>query len=184
MQEDLSMNIKKKVMKLLICIVLTLMLAVGCENIENTNFNNENQNVSYNIETDLNSSKSENRSEESTEEYDNISLNDGECNIYVLDVGQGSSTLVEADGEYMLIDGGDSDKSSYVVSYLKEKKITNFKYVIATHYDADHLNGVVGVLNVFDVENVIDPQYTATTRVYNSFTNIIDTKKINQIKKY
>ena len=40
MQEDLSMNIKKKVMKLLICIVLTLMLAVGCENIENTNFNN------------------------------------------------------------------------------------------------------------------------------------------------
>ena len=81
MQEDLSMNIKKKVMKLLICIVLTLMLAVGCENIENTNFNNENQNVSYNIETDLNSSKSENRSEESTEEYDNISLNDGECNI-------------------------------------------------------------------------------------------------------
>ena len=182
MQEDLSMNIKKKVMKLLICIVLTLMLAVGCENIENTNFNNENQNVSYNIETDLNSSKSENRSEESTEEYDNISLNDGECNIYVLDVGQGSSTLVEADGEYMLIDGGDSDKSSYVVSYLKEKKITNFKYVIATHYDADHLNGVVGVLNVFDVENVIDPQYTATTRVYNSFTNIIDTKKINQIK--
>ena len=94
----------------------------------------------------------------------------------------GSSTLVESDGEYMLIDGGDSDKSSYLVSYLKKKEITNFKYVIATHYDADHLNGVVGALNVFDVENVICPEYTTTTRVYNSFISIMDNKKIKSNK--
>ena len=174
----------KKVIRLLICIAMTIILTVGCEDkdIDNTNFNNENQSVNYDIDVTSNNLTNENKVERSTDEFDSISSIKGECNVWVLDVGQGSSTLVESDGEYMLIDGGDSDKSSYLVSYLKKKEITNFKYVIATHYDADHLNGVVGALNVFDVENVICPEYTTTTRVYNSFISIMDKKKINRIQ--
>lgn len=174
----------KKVIRLLICIAMTIILTVGCEDkdIDNTNFNNENQSVNYDIDVTSNNLTNENKVERSTDEFDSISSIKGECNVWVLDVGRGSSTLVESDGEYMLIDGGDSDKSSYLVSYLKKKEITNFKYVIATHYDADHLNGVVGALNVFDVENVICPEYTTTTRVYNSFISIMDNKKINRIK--
>ena len=174
----------KKVIRLLICIAMTIILTVGCEDkdIDNTNFNNENQSVNYDIDVTSNNLTNENKVERSTDEFDSISSIKGECNVWVLDVGQGSSTLVESDGEYMLIDGGDSDKSSYLVSYLKKKEITNFKSVIATHYDADHLNGVVGALNVFDVENVICPEYTTTTRVYNSFISIMDNKKINRIK--
>ena len=38
-----------------------------------------------------------------------------EC--HVLDVGQGQSVLIEADGHYMLIDGGGRDASSFVVSH-------------------------------------------------------------------
>lgn len=174
----------KKVIRLLICIAMTIILTVGCEDkdIDNTNFNNKNQSVNYDIDVTSNNLTNENKVERSTDEFDSISSIKGECNVWVLDVGQGSSTLVESDGEYMLIDGGDSDKSSYLVSYLKKKEITNFKYVIATHYDADHLNGVVGALNVFDVENVICPEYTTTTRVYNSFISIMDNKKINRIQ--
>lgn len=174
----------KKVIRLLICIAMTIILTVGCEDkdIDNTNFNNENQSVNYDIDVTSNNLTNENKVERSTDEFDSISSIKGECNVWVLDVGQGSSTLVESDGEYMLIDGGDSDKSSYLVSYSKKKEITNFKYVIATHYDADHLNGVVGALNVFDVENVICPEYTTTTRVYNSFISIMDNKKINRIQ--
>ena len=174
----------KKVIRLLICIAMTIILTVGCEDkdIDNTNFNNENQSVNYDIDVTSNNLTNENKVERSTDEFDSISSIKGECNVWVLDVGQGSSSLVESDGEYMLIDGGDSDKSSYLVSYLKKKEITNFKYVIATHYDADHLNGVVGALNVFDVENVICPEYTTTTRVYNSFISIMDNKKINRIQ--
>lgn len=174
----------KKVIRLLICIAMTIILTVGCEDkdIDNTNFNNENQSVNYDIDVTSNNLTNENKVERSTDEFDSISSIKGECNVWVLDVGQGSSTLVESDGEYMLIDGGDSDKSSHLVSYLKKKEITNFKYVIATHYDADHLNGVVGALNVFDVENVICPEYTTTTRVYNSFISIMDNKKINRIQ--
>ena len=44
---------------------------------------------------------------------------DGALTVTFLDVGQGNAVLVEQDGEYMLIDGGDREYSSFVVSYLK-----------------------------------------------------------------
>lgn len=98
------------------------------------------------------------------------------CRVWILDVGQGSSMLVLSEGKYMMIDGGDSDKSSYVVSFLKKKGVETLEYIIATHYDSDHLNGVVGALNVFEVKKVICPEYTEDTRVYKSFEN-----KINEL---
>ena len=38
-----------------------------------------------------------------------------QTDLHVLDVGQGLSVLIESNGHYMLYDGGDSDKSSYVL---------------------------------------------------------------------
>ena len=93
----------------------------------------------------------------------------GELTIHFLDVGEGNATLIESEGKYMLIDGGVNAKSSYVVAYLKKQGIESLNYVIATHYDADHLAGVVGVLHVFPVETIIGPQYSTDTKIYRSF---------------
>lgn len=101
-----------------------------------------------------------------------------QTDVHVLDVGQGLSVLVESQGHYMLYDGGDRTKSSYVVAYLKEQGITSLDYVIASHYDSDHLNGVVGALNAFPARKVFSPDYTTDTRVYNSFRSVIKSKKI------
>lgn len=101
-----------------------------------------------------------------------------QTDVHILDVGQGLSILVESQGHAMLYDGGDRNKSSFVVSYLKDQDIKNFDYVIASHYDSDHLNGVVGALNVFSTKQVFAPEYTTDTRVFNSFTSIVKTRKI------
>lgn len=106
----------------------------------------------------------------------NLLNDDGICNIYFLDVGQGSCTLVECDDEYMIIDGGNSDTSSFVVSYMKNMNINEFKYLIATHYDSDHISGLIGVMNVFDVESVMAPDYVTDTKCYHSFINMADSK--------
>lgn len=101
-----------------------------------------------------------------------------QTDIHVLDVGQGLSVLVESQGEYMLYDGGDSNKSSYVVSYLQQQGVSDLDYVIASHYDSDHLNGVVGALNVFSTSQVYSPDYTASTKVFQSFETVIANKGI------
>lgn len=103
---------------------------------------------------------------------------DGALTVTFLDVGQGNAVLVEQDGEYMLIDGGDREYSSFVVSYLKEQGVDEFAYVIASHYDADHLNGIVGALNVFPCKLVLAPDYTADSRVYTSFLDVIEERDI------
>lgn len=103
---------------------------------------------------------------------------DGTLSVTFLDVGQGNAVLVEQGGAYMLIDGGNRDYSSFVVSYLKEQGVEELAYVIASHYDADHLNGVVGALHAFSCGQVLAPDYVTDTRVYESFERVITEQDI------
>lgn len=101
-----------------------------------------------------------------------------QTDIHVLDVGQGLSVLVESQGKYLLYDGGDRDKSSFVVSYLKQLGISQLDYMIASHYDSDHLNGLVGALNTTEVKQILAPEYTTNTRVFESFQRTVASKNI------
>lgn len=103
---------------------------------------------------------------------------DGRLTVHYLDVGQGSSALVESDGHYMLIDGGDRSRSSYVVSYMQKLGITALDYILVSHYHADHLNGVIGALNAFETASVICPGYESDTKLYHSFLRIMEEKDI------
>lgn len=102
--------------------------------------------------------------------------------VHFIDVGQGSATLIESKGHFMLMDGGDSETSSKVVSYLKKQGVKKLDYVIVSHYDSDHLHGVVGALNAFKTDYVIAPKYEEDTKVYESFVQVMKQKKITSIK--
>ena len=91
--------------------------------------------------------------------------------IDVIDVGQGSAMLIVSGGEAMLVDGGGREHASKTVAYLKERGVSRLKYIVATHYDADHLYGAVGALEAFPVEKVLVPDYETDTYVYQSFRN-------------
>lgn len=97
--------------------------------------------------------------------------------VTFLNVGQGNCVLAQSNGHYMLIDGGDNKHSSFVVSYLTDLGITSLDYVVVSHYDADHLSGIVGVLHNFDVGTVIAPDYQADTKPYKSYVSIMDERQ-------
>lgn len=72
-------------------------------------------------------------------------------NIYHVHVGQGDATLiVSPSGKTVLIDGGNRGRGTAdVVPLLRSLGIRRLDYVVATHYDADHIGGldeVVGSL--------------------------------------
>ncbi|MBR2806346.1 MAG: MBL fold metallo-hydrolase [Oscillospiraceae bacterium] len=92
-----------------------------------------------------------------------------ELSVHILDVGEGSAALIESDGRYGLIDGGPREKSSFVVAYLKQLGIESLDFVIVSHYDADHLSGAVGVINVFKIDKLYAPGYVSGTSIYQSF---------------
>lgn len=102
-----------------------------------------------------------------------------ELTVQFLDVGQGSAALIRQGSSSMLVDGGDREYSSYVVSFLKQQGITSLDYVVVSHYDSDHLSGIVGVLNAFECQQVLAPDYETDTRIYQSFRDVIREKKIS-----
>lgn len=93
----------------------------------------------------------------------------GDMTVHFLDVGQGLSILVQSNGENLVYDGGDRGESSFVVSYLQQQGVTDIKYLISSHYDEDHVAGLVGCVNTFNVENVIGADYVQDTKIYQSF---------------
>ena len=79
---------------------------------------------------------------------------DGLCRVTFLDVGQGHATLFRTEEAAVLIDGGGRDTSSFVVSWLQEQGVSRLDLMVATHGDADHISGLIGVMNQFKVEEV------------------------------
>lgn len=109
-----------------------------------------------------------------TEEIAEESSESREMELTMLDVGQGLSILGKADGEWFIYDGGGRDTSSYVVSYLKQHNVDKLSAVFASHYDEDHIAGLVGVLNTIKVDKVICPDYESDATIYNSFIKKIE----------
>lgn len=89
--------------------------------------------------------------------------------VHFISVGQGNAVLAESDSHFMLIDGGDGSHSSKVISYLKECGVKKLDYVIATHYDSDHLSGILGAVQTFPTELLLDPDYETDSKLYASY---------------
>lgn len=96
--------------------------------------------------------------------------------LTMLDVGQGLSILVQADGEYLLYDGGGRGASSYVVAYLQQHAVTELEWLAASYYDEDHISGLVGVLHTTPVEQALMPDYTTDTQIYQSLQTVLGEK--------
>jgi hypothetical protein len=63
-----------------------------------------------------------------------------------LPVRCGDSFLLECEGKIILVDGGKNQRD--ILTILNKENILNhhIDLLICTHYDADHINGIVGVL--------------------------------------
>lgn len=99
--------------------------------------------------------------------------------VNFIDVGQGDSTYIKCpNGRNILIDGGDSNAGEAVVRYLRSRGVVKIDLLIATHPDADHIGGLIDVVEQFLVGKFIDPGKTHTTDLYARLLNLVKTKRI------
>ncbi len=91
----------------------------------------------------------------------------GNLKVHFIDVGQGDSILLQLPGaKTMLTDAGEASQASTIVSYLKAQGVKTIDYLIATHPHADHIGGMVAVLDAFPVKDVFMPRTGHTTTTY------------------
>lgn len=100
---------------------------------------------------------------------DEMSDVDGELHIQFIDVGQADAALIECEGEYMLVDGGNAPDSNLIYSVLERNKINNLKYVIGTHAHEDHIGGLSGAFEYATADIVMCPVTDYDSKAFQNF---------------
>ncbi|WP_378956121.1 ComEC/Rec2 family competence protein [Pelosinus sp. sgz500959] len=98
--------------------------------------------------------------------------------VKVLDIGQGDAILIRVAGQTVLVDTGDIDTRDKMVAYIKKEGITTIDKVIITHPHADHLGGMIGILENFKVRQIYDSGQTGTTALYRQYLSLVNKKNI------
>ena len=101
--------------------------------------------------------------------------------VHFIDVGQGDCTLLESEGEFVLIDAGEKEYGDKVLSYIGSRGAKELKYVIATHPHADHVGGLRTVLGGIDTENFITVETDCATYTWTKVLTVVDKQDINYI---
>lgn len=106
--------------------------------------------------------------------------------VNFIDVGQGDSTLITTpEGKKILIDGGGSENSSYnigksvLMPYLLNRKVTSIDYVIFSHFDSDHAQGLLYIMKNMKVKNAIIGKQYESSENFENFIGIAKERKIN-----
>lgn len=107
--------------------------------------------------------------------------------IYFIDVGQGDSTLiVTPNHKTILIDGGGTEFESdfdigkqTLLPEILGQRITKIDYLLISHFDSDHVGGLLTVLESLKVKNAIISRQIEESGNYKKFLKIVKDKKIN-----
>jgi competence protein ComEC len=105
--------------------------------------------------------------------------------IYFLDVGQGDSILVKTASKSILIDGGPSSAGSKVVNYLNAYQVSKIDLMVATHPHADHIGGLITVLqSTIPVQDIFynGINYTST-QTFNTWKSLALTHNLTQASR-
>ncbi len=132
---------------------------------------------------------------------------DGKLTVDFLDVGQGDSALVTfPNGETMLVDGGgqfnynetyiereDGEKEEFepdtqgvgetvVSEFLWEKGYSKIDYILATHADADHIQGLINVAKNFRVKTAFIGRESSDDKDFAEFVEMLKRKNVKTQK--
>lgn len=91
--------------------------------------------------------------------------------VYFIDVGQGDSILIDLGTTEILIDAG--EKSPGVVEFLNRYVQGGLEVMIATHPHADHIGGLIEVLNSFKVDQIWYNGESSTSKTYADFMDAV-----------
>lgn len=105
--------------------------------------------------------------------------------IYFVDVGQGDCTfIVTPQNKTILIDGGGSITDNFdvgkktLIPYLLDRGYTTIDYVMLSHFDQDHVGGILSVLEELKVKNVIIGKQFENSENLQEFLEIVNEKNI------
>ncbi len=87
--------------------------------------------------------------------------------VTFLDVGQGDAAFLQSpSGKTMLIDGGPESAFSTIDQFLTARGVVGLDTVIASHLHADHIGGLIQLVDTYPIGNFYYPPFDADSETY------------------
>lgn len=104
---------------------------------------------------------------------------DGLTHIYILDVGQGDSILIRTPSQQsILIDGGPDSSVLNELGQSLPLWDRTIDLIVLTHPDADHVSGLVSVLENYQIGTIWAHSIEHDTLIYRQFQEVAAAKNI------
>lgn len=173
-----------KKIRYLLLLFQVILIITGCSKTTNNQESNQNGTNQLNFDTTIETEDvvledSKLIDKNDVDLLDESSNTDDLLKIHFIDVGQADSILIQIGENACLIDAGNNEDSDLVVSYLRNAGIKKLDYIIGTHPHEDHIGGLDAVINEFEIDKVLLPDYTVTTK---TFLDVIDAIEANKLK--
>ena len=109
-----------------------------------------------------------------------LTMPDDKLHVSFLDVGQGDAILIQMpNGQDILIDGGpDFQKINLELSEKLPFWDRTIDLVVCTQPQADHVTGLVEVLQRYKVKQVLEPGVSYNSSIYQEWLNVVEDKGI------
>ncbi len=92
--------------------------------------------------------------------------------VHFIDIGQGDAILIDLAETEVLIDGG--GRSPGVVEYLSDYVDGAIELMVATHPHADHIGGLIEVLEEFEVAEIWHNGDDSESKTYSDFMDGVE----------
>lgn len=109
-----------------------------------------------------------------------VRADSGYLKVDFLDVGQGDAILISAGSNQVLIDGGPSgiilEKLGKAMPFYDK----TIELIVITHFDSDHISGLVDVLKRYNVERVLTTGVISETQTAKLLNQLITEKHVQK----
>ncbi len=117
---------------------------------------------------------------------DDLSLPEDAFKMTLRDVGNADCILLQSGDHFALIDAGEADDGEELVTYCKQTGIERFEFVIATHFDYDHIGGMTDVIGNIEIGTFylrfMPAGYTPTTKTYEKMLTALVDRNVSVVE--
>lgn len=108
---------------------------------------------------------------------------DGLLKIHFFDIGQGDSIFVETpSGRQILIDGGPDNKVLNKLGEVMPFYDKDIDMVIVSHPHADHIIGLIDVLERYNVKNIVQAEESYNSSEFRAWEDAVEKENSNNIE--
>ncbi len=108
---------------------------------------------------------------------------EGKVAVHFIDVGQGDCELIQTESQNVLVDAGNPGDEDQIAAYLNAQQVDRIDLLIATHPHADHIGGMEGIVQQFEIGQVLfsplPDSLIPTTRTYEELLDAIASKGLS-----